>query len=178
MWPWGDSGADAMAHPPEKKAQVRTGFVTDKLDLEQAAIRAGVPYDTARKWKSLAAAAGDDWDRARAAHSLTSSGAGTLAQLVLHDFLIMYQETVEATKADVALSAKDKAETLSRLADAFQKTMSAVAKAAPDLGRFAVATEILADLADFVAQKYPQYRAGLVEVLEPFGAFIAKKYDS
>lgn len=165
-----------MAHPPENKRAVRDAYVVDKLDLEAAAARAGVPYDTARKWKATAAAANDDWDKARAAHSLTGAGAGTIAQLVLHDFLIMYQATVDDVKEAQDMAAKDKAETLSRLADAFQKTISAVAKAAPDLGRYAVATELLNDLAAFVASDFPQHRAALVDVLEPFGAFVARKY--
>lgn len=165
-----------MAHPPEAKRAVRDAYVIDKLELAQAAAKAEVPFDTARKWKASAAAAGDDWDKSRAAHSLTSSGAGTIAQLVLHDFLIMYQATVEGVKETNTMPVKDKAETLSRLADAFQKTMSAVAKAAPDLGRFAVATELMGDLAEFVARDFPQHRPALVEVLEPFGAFVARKY--
>jgi hypothetical protein len=165
-----------MAHPPEARRAVRDAYVLDKLELAQAAARSGVPFDTARKWKGTAAGAGDDWDKARAAHSLTSSGAGTIAQLVLHDFLIMYQATVEGVREADDMAAKDKAETLSRLADAFQKTMSAVAKAAPDLGRYAVATELLADQAEFVATRFPQHRAAFVELLEPFGAHIAQKY--
>jgi len=165
-----------MAHPPEKRLAVRAAYVVDKLDLEQAAARHEVPYDTARKWKSADAARGDDWDKARAAHSLTSSGAGTIAQLVLHDFLQMYQATVDAVRDDGTLPAMQRAETLSRLADAFQKTMSAVAKAAPDLGRFAVATDLLQDLAAYVAQEFPEHRPALLEILEPFGAFVAKKY--
>lgn len=165
-----------MAHPPEARRAVRDAYVLDKLELAQAAARGGVPFDTARKWKAAAAGAGDDWDKARAAHSLTSSGAGTIAQLVLHDFLIMYQATVEGVKEAENMPAKDKAETLSRLADAFQKTMSAVAKAAPDLGRYAVATELLGDLAEFVAARFPQHRAAFVELLEPFGVHVAQKY--
>lgn len=165
-----------MAHAPEVRAAVRSAYVVDKLSLEQAAAKAGVPFDTARKWRAVEAAKGDDWDKARAAHSLTSSGAGTVAQLVLHDFLQMYQATVEAIRDDAALPAMQRAETLSRLADAYQKTMSATAKAAPDLGRFAVATELLNDLADYVAKEFPEYRAAFIEILEPFGAFVAKKY--
>jgi hypothetical protein len=165
-----------MARPPEEKRAVRDAYVVDKLELAQAAARAGVPFDTARKWKATAAGAGDDWDKARAAHSLTSSGAGTIAQLVLHDFLIMYQATVDGVKEAEGMAAKDKAETLSRLADAFQKTMSAVAKAAPELGRYAVATELMADLAEFVAKRFPQHRAAFIELLEPFGAYVSQKY--
>lgn len=165
-----------MAHPQESKRIVRDAYVIDKLDLEAAAAKASIPYDTARKWKAAAASSGDDWDKARAAHSLTGAGASTLAQLVLHDFLIMYQATVEGVKDADDMAPKDKAETLSRLADAFQKTISAVAKAAPDLGRYAVATELLNDLAAFVASDFPQHRAALVEILEPFGASVARKY--
>lgn len=165
-----------MAWPPEIRKAVRNSYVVDKLDLEKAAAVHEVPYDTARKWKATDAAAGDDWDKARAAHSLTSSGAGTIAQLVLHDFLMMYQATVEEVRNAEGISAMDKAKVLSQLADSFQKTMSAVARAAPELGRFAVATELLSDLAEFVAREFPDHRAALLEVLEPFGAFVAKKY--
>ena len=165
-----------MAHSPETRRAVRQAYVVDKLDLAQAGLKHDVPFDTARKWRTTAAAAGDDWDKARAAHSLTASGAGTIAQLVLHDFLIMYQATVEEVKAAEGIGAMDKATVLAKLADSFQKMMSSVAKAAPDLGRFAVATELLSDLAEFVAREFPDHRAGLLEILEPFGAFVAKKY--
>lgn len=165
-----------MAHPPEAKRAVRDAYVVDKLELQQAAAKVGVPFDTARKWKATAAAGGDDWDKCRAAHSLTSSGAGTIAQLVLHDFLIMYQATVEGVKEADNMPAKDKAETLSRLADAFQKTISAVAKAAPDLGRWAVASEVLSELAPFVAERFPQHREAFLDILEPFGAYLAQKF--
>lgn len=165
-----------MAHPPAAKNAVRDAYVADKLELTQAAARAEVPYDTARKWKSAAAAAGDDWDKARAAHSLTSSGAGTIAQLVLHDFLIMYQATVEEIKLAGDIGPMDKATVLAKLADSFQKTMAAVAKAAPELGRFAVATELLQDLAIYVGQHMPQHQEAVADILEPFGAWVAQKY--
>jgi hypothetical protein len=54
--------------------------------------------------------------------------------------------------------------------------MSAVAKAAPELGRYAVATELMADLAEFVAKRFPQHRAAFIELLEPFGAYVSQKY--
>lgn len=165
-----------MAHKPETRSAVRQSYVVDKLALEAAAAKHEVPFDTARKWKSTDAARGDDWDKARSAHSLTSSGAGTIAQLVLHDFLQMYAATVDAVKEDLTLTPMQRAETLSRLADAFQKTMSAVAKAAPDLGRYAVATELLSDMAGYVAERFPEHRHAFAEILQPFAAFVAQKY--
>ena len=165
-----------MAWDPEIRRQVRHHYVTDKLDLEKAASLESVPVPTARKWKMADSLVGDDWDKARAAHSLTTSGASTIAQLVLHDFLIMYQETVTEVRDSGDVSPLDKAKVLSQLADSFQKTMSAVAKASPDLGRYAVATELMQDMADFVAETYPQYREIMVEILHPFGLHVTKKY--
>ena len=165
-----------MAHAPETIAAVRDRCVAGKLALEQAAAQKGVPLTTARKWKSQADRAGDDWDRARAAHSLTSSGAGIIAQLVLHDFLMLHEATVEGLRADQTIPPLARAEAMAKLADAFTKTMSAVAKAAPDLGRFAVATELLQDLALFVRDRYPAHASALAEILEPFALETARKY--
>lgn len=166
-----------MAHPPELRDAVRRSYIGDRLPLEAAAEKHGIPAATARKWKSVAAAIGDDWDKARAATALTAAGTNTVAQLVLHDFLILHQATVDALRTEEGMSALEKAEAMSRLADAFTKTMSAVAKAAPDLGRFAVATELMQDLASFVAASFPQHIGILAEILEPFAASHARKYE-
>lgn len=165
-----------MAHAPEIRDAVRAGYVYDRLPLEQAAAREGIPHSTARKWKAQAAARGDDWDKARAAAGLSARGAGKVAELVLNDFLTMHQATVDAIVAADDIPPMERAETLARLADAFTKTMSAVAKAAPDLGRYAVASEILQDLATFVRGQFPQHAEALAEVLEPFAAHVAEKY--
>ena len=165
-----------MAHKPEVKAAVRDSYVRDKLPLEQASQQHGIPFATARKWKAAAEAGGDDWDKSRAAHSLTHAGIGTIVQMVLADYLALHQATVENLKAETDVPALARAEALSRLADAFAKTMSASAKAAPELGRFAVATELLQDLAMFVRDRFPAHAAALAEILEPFALATARKY--
>jgi len=165
-----------MAYPPEKRQEVRSAYVHQRLTLEAAADKAEVAYATARRWKALAEAEGDDWDKARAANSLSHGGANTIAQLVLSDFLVLHQATVESLNADAAIPPLKRAEALSRLADAFQKTMAAVSKAAPELGRYAVANELLQDLVTFVREEHPDAVSFLVEVLEPFAVRVAKKY--
>lgn len=167
-----------MAHAPEKKAAIRSRYVFDRLSIEVAAEREGVPVSTARKWKMAAEASGDDWEKARAAASLSTTGTQTIAQLVLVDYLALHQSTVEGIKTDGAIPAIQRAEALSRLADAFQKTMSAVAKAAPELGQYAVASEILQMQAVFVRENYPQHIDAFLEILEPFGLDVARKYGS
>lgn len=165
-----------MAHPPEKRQEVRSAYVHQRLTLEAAAEKAGVPYGTARRWKTGAEAEGDDWDKARAANSLSHGGANTIAQLVLSDFLVLHQATVDGLTNAEGVAPLDKAMALSRLADAFQKTMAAVSKASPELGRYAVANELLQDLVTFVREEHPDATAFLVEVLEPFAVRVAKKY--
>lgn len=167
-----------MAHAPEKRGAVRASYIFERLTLEQAAEKHDVPISTARKWRAQADAQGDDWDKARAAAGLSVGGVGTVAQLVLADFMTMYQATVEGVRDTVDMPAMARAETLSRLADAFQKTISAVAKAAPDLGRYAIATELMQDLALFVSHEFPEHRAALADVLEPFALEVAKKYGT
>jgi len=165
-----------LAHPAETVDALRRAYVIDRLPIEAAAEKVGVPPSTARKIKARAEGKGDDWDKARSVAALTAAGAGSIAQLVLADFLALHQSTVEALRTDAAIPPLARAEAMSRLADAFTKTMGAVAKAAPELGRFAVASELLEELARFVRGDFPQHGGAFVEVLEPFGAMLAAKW--
>jgi hypothetical protein len=165
-----------MAHAQEIKTAVRGSYIYERLSLEQAAAKHDVPVATIRRWKGMAAAVGDDWDKARGAAALSTSGAGMIAQIVLADYLTVHQVTMEQLKESTDIPALDKAEAISRLSDAFHKTMAAVAKAAPDLGRYALATELLQLLAVFVREKFPQHAEALAEVLEPFAGHVAERY--
>ncbi|WP_299440191.1 DUF1804 family protein [uncultured Rhodospira sp.] len=165
-----------MAHDPETRQAARSAYVFQRMSLEGAADHLDIGVATVRRWRTQAAASGDDWDRARAAASLSSEGAGTIAQLVLSDFLTLYQATVADLRDNPEIPAMDRAEALSRLSDAFTKTMNAVAKASPDLARYAVATELLRDLAGFTREHYPEHVEAMLELLEPFATHVAKKY--
>lgn len=165
-----------MAHPPAKRQDARAAYVFGRMPAEGVAEKIGVPLATVRRWKADAIKVGDDWDKARAAAAMSHAGAGAIAQAVLADYLTLHHGAVAALNEAEGLSPLDRAEAMARIADAFTKTMAAVAKAAPDLGRLAVATELLADLARFAGEKYPQHAAALLELLEPFAAHISEKY--
>jgi phage gpG-like protein len=51
-----------------------------------------------------------------------------IAQIVLADFLVLHQATMEQLKDAGDVAPLEKAEAISRLSDAFHKTMAAVAK--------------------------------------------------
>lgn len=165
-----------MAHGPEIRARVRAAYVYERMSLEAAAEKVAVPYPTARRWKSDAEQDGDDWDRARSAARLSGDSLQLLGQMILEDYLVLHQATVEGVKSDPAASPLQKAEVLSRLADSFTKTMSAVSKASPELSKLAIATDVLKRLTNFTTDKYPEHAAALLDVLEPFAADLARSY--
>lgn len=164
-----------MAHPPEKRQQLRGLYVHKGLGLDQAARSLDVSGRTATRWKQDAAEQGDDWDKARAANLLAGEGAEAVSRAVLESFLNLFQTTVEGIKTG-DLTPLEKAEAMSRLADAYTKTTRAIQRSAPELNRLAVASEVLQHFARFVKTKHPQLASALLEVLEPFGEHLVGIY--
>lgn len=165
-----------MAHPPETQAKLRAAYVYDRLGIEAAAEKVGVSVATARRWKREAETGGDDWERARSAARLAGDGTQTIAQLILDDYLAMHQATIESVREANDVPPIKKAEIMSRMADAFTKTMAAVSKASPQLNRLGIATDVLQRLSRFTAEVHPQHAEALLEVLEPFAAELSRDY--
>ena len=147
----------------------------DRLPLEAAAERVGVSYSAAQAWKRKAKAEGQCWDKARAASRMSSGGLGDLTSQLLEDFAILFQTTVEQIR-DAEVDPIKKAEAISRLSDAYTKTMRAATKGAPEIGQLAMALEIIDMLARFVRAEFPEHAEALITVLEPFGQKVAQKY--
>lgn len=164
-----------MAHAPETRQSVRRAYVYDRLPLEAAAEREAVSYATARNWKRKAKEEGDDWDRARAASRMASGGLGDLTTRVLEEFALLFQVTMEEIGSG-EFDGIQKAEAMSRLADAYTKTVKAAGGGDSSIGKLAVAMEILERLVAFVQRHYPQHAGALLEVLEPFGEELNQAY--
>lgn len=162
-----------MAHPREKHTLLRNAYVHQRLPMETAAKRAGVAVGTARRWKSAAAGKGDDWDNARAAVALGDQHFATLGKQLLEDYLVQHQATIDLLRKDTAMTARERAETLASMSDAFNKTMHSFRRLNPELDREAIQLDVLQRLAAFARQSYPQHLPMLVELLEPFGAALA-----
>jgi|SRR5665213_2873320 len=163
-------------HAPEKRSLVRAAYVYQRQQLPAAAEQADVSLATARRWKADAETEGDDWDKARSVASLADTGRATIVQGVIEDYLKLHQSTIAQIMEARDFSPLAKAEALSRLADAFTKIMSASAKASPEMGRLAIATDVVKRLTDFVGARFPKHAAALLEVMEPFATELAKSY--
>lgn len=164
-----------MAHERAKRATVRRLYVVDRQPLTAAAATADVAYSTARVWKAEAASKGDDWDRARLAEQVSDGGAQELTRVVLAEFVPLFKSTISELKS-ATLSAIEKAEAISRLSDAYTKTIKASGAVDPSIARLGWAMDVLKLLAQFVAGTFPQHNNALLEILEPFGERLAQEY--
>jgi Protein of unknown function (DUF1804) len=163
-----------LSHSVEMRQQLRKAYIYEGFGLDACAQKVNISYSTASKWKKQALAEGDDWDKARSARMLSSDGAEAITQAVLEEFVTLFQSTISSIKDDEKASGLAKAEAISRLADAYHKTMSAARKGSPEVGKLATGMDVLNLLADFIGEKYPQYSQAFLEVLEPFGQHLTK----
>lgn len=164
-----------MAHKHELRAQLRRRYVVDRQSLAQAADAVEISYSTARTWKDAALQRGDDWEHARAAEEIGEGGVRALTRVVLDEFVPLFRSTISDIK-NGEMKGVDKAEAISRLADAYTKTVKASGAVDPALAKLAWAMDVIKLLAQFVAAEMPQHQAAILEVLEPFGERVAETY--
>ena len=165
-----------MAHGREKHAEVRACYVHERQPLAVAAERAGIGYETARAWKRKSKSAGDDWDLARSATRLAHGGLDTITMQVLEDFALLFQSTMESLKNKKNADPIEVAEAMSRLADAYTKTLKAAGNASPKLARLSVAMEVIEELSGYIKRVHPGQLPAFVQILDPFAKVLSEKF--
>lgn len=163
-----------MAHPGEKRTQLRGLYVHQRLPMETACKKAGVPRSTADRWKKEALAKGDDWDAVRAAVALGDENFSSLSKKLLEDYLVQHQATMDLLRDATDMGPRERAETLASMSDSFNKTMASFKRLAPDLDRQAVQLDVIQRFVNFARARFPQHLQAMAEMLEPFGEELAK----
>jgi hypothetical protein len=163
-----------MAKSADVRALVRKHYVFDRISLEQAASLVNVAYTTAKRWKSQAAAEGDDWDKVRSASALGGGDVEQLSQQILTEMLIQFNAVLDLIKADKEMPAAKRVDLLSSLMDNIHKSMAAMRKFLPEANSLSIGMTVIRGLAEFVQERYPHHGAMLVEILEPFGDVLPK----
>lgn len=156
-----------MAYPLEKRHEVRRYYVYDRFPMESAAEKAGIPYNTARIWKQKAKEEGDDWERARSAAMMAGGNLGDLTNQVVEQFSTLFKSVIDDINTGDYDGLK-KAEAISRLSDAYTKTMKAAAGGNPQIARLSVALEVLKAMADFIREHYEADLPRFTVILEAF----------
>ena len=155
-----------MAHPPEIRQKLRTAYIGG-LSLEIASAQAGVPYPTARRWFADAKAAGDDWDKFRAA-SLIVAGGGieqamariVAAGLMRCELLLEVLGTMEDPEAQV--------KAVATLGDTISKLKSASKGMMPEADSLAIETAAIKGLADLFCTLHPTHAEAMLATLEAY----------
>ncbi|MFE8644137.1 DUF1804 family protein [Sphingomonas sp. NCPPB 2930] len=163
-----------MAHATEKRTQLRGLYVYQRMAMEAACLKVGVPRSTANRWKAEALDKGDDWDSTRSAVALGDDNFATLGKKLLEDYLVQHQATMDMLRQETDLSARERAETLASMSDSFNKTMASFKRLNPDLNRQAVQLDVLQRFVSFAQARFPKHVGALAEMLEPFGEELAK----
>lgn len=162
-----------MAYDDDTRRKVRAAFVFDQLDLTLASSKHGVPYDTARRWKREALAAGDDWERARSAQMIAGGGLEEVSRQTLAVVVQQVQAVVEAIQQADDMTPQTKVELLASLADAYNKLMASSRRLMPETDALAIRMDTLKRLGEFVRVKFPRHAAAFAELLEPFAVELA-----
>lgn len=167
-----------MAHPKSTRDKLRRLYVAERLSLDSAAKMCDVAFGTARRWRDDAKAAGDDWDKLRAAYLLAGGELEDIARVTLAEFLLHYQNTMNMLKNPDTekLPPSMRTQLLASLADAFAKTVAASKRVLPETSRLAVALEVLEMQLAFVQQQFPQHLESFVAVSEPFAVEIERYF--
>ena len=164
-----------MAYTAIQKKKARECYIFKRQSPPTIGLALGIPATTIRRWKREALKHSDDWDLAKSAHMISGQGLDAVVSATIEDFVMLTQATIEDIKAagdDHDIKVKQ----LVALADAMTKAVSAAGRLSPKISELGVAQDVLQRLSQFIAGDYPQHADAFLEILEPFGAEIAKVY--
>lgn len=168
-----------MAYSQAIKDKVRQAYIHQRLPLAEAAKAHRVPYNTARTWKRECKRNGDDWDRARTAARLVKGGISEVTSAFLEEFVLLFQNTVsglnEKGKQGTETDHIEVAEALSRLADAYTKTVRSVTASSPQLNKLTIALEVVEMLNNHIREHHPDRLKEWIDMLEPFSRKLSEE---
>lgn len=164
-----------MAHPPEKRLELRTAYIGG-LPLEAAADKAGVPYATARNWFIAARKEGDDWDKFRAASLIVAGGGIEQAMGRIIAAGLMRCEALLERLEDPKIPPGEAVKAMATLGDTVAKLKAAGKSMMPEADKLGVAMDVLKRLAAYLQENHPQHAAAYAELLPVFGEELARAY--
>lgn len=164
-----------MAYDQSTRKRVRAKYVQG-LPLTAAAEACGVPYNTVRTWKRMAAAEGDDWDIAKNARHMTKDGVAEMANQVLGELAEQFLATLKVLKEDKALKAEARARILTQLMDGYNKAIAASTRALPNANRLATAMDVIRFLTAHIAERHPKLREQFLALVEGAGDDLVREF--
>lgn len=165
-----------MAFDEKTKACVRRYYVFDLLTLEQAAEKAGVAYNTARRWKKEGKRVGDDWDKVRDAHTVSGGRVEDVARGMLTTFVLYFDNLMNELKASEDLPLVEKVKLIQSLGDNYTKMVAASKRLVPEVSELATAMRTVELLGSYLQQNKPELLGDYLDLLEGFGVELNKAF--
>ena len=153
-----------MAHPPEKRTQLRAAYIGG-LPLESPADSVAVPYPTARNWYAAAKKQGDDWDKFRAASLMVSGGGieqamGRIIAAGLMRCEALLEKIAESEDPASAMQA------MATLGDTVAKLKAAGKGMMPEADQLAIENSAIKGLADLFIRQNPTLAEKMLATVE------------
>ena len=167
-----------MAYSDDKRYAVRNSYVFERLPLSAASEKHDIPYNTVRGWKKKSRINGDDWDKARSASRLAQKGLGDFTDVVLEEFALLFKTTINDLKEKDSADPIKRSEAISRLADAYTKTVKAAGLVNPRISQLGTALETLKLFSKFISDQFPEQIETFVTILEQFAPVISQEFSA
>ena len=168
-----------MAHDPALRREARRRYVIERESLPTIERTIGVKQSTLSRWKRDGAASGDDWALARKAQLLAGEGLEATVAEVTEQFALLAAKMMDRIKEiakDDEVDPRQLVAMMTQLSDATTKMVRSAGRLAPRMSELGIAQDVLRRLITFVEREYPEHGAAVVEIVEPFGADLAKAY--
>ncbi len=168
--------AEKQAAEENGRRQARHLYVSEKRSEQKIAETMAVTRARVRKWRALDQASGIDWGRTRQAAVLSTTQGATIARELLGDYMAVHEAALRELRTDEAISSVEKAKVIASLSASFNRTVKAAGRAAPEIAKFAIATEVLTMLGDYLVKHHTDHARLFVHVLDDFSLLIAEHY--
>ena len=170
-----------MAHSQKLRTALRKTYISDRVPLTTCAAKHKVSVATAQNWKNKAKQSGDDWDKERDAFDVSSMGLEDAAALMLRQHIRHHNavmEMLDLPRGDEGAIADpmDRVKALSTAADSYAKMLSSHRKHSPSISELSTALDVVRFLTDYLEKENPDLLIEFVDVLEPFGMELSKRY--
>lgn len=165
-----------MAHDEKTKADVRRYYVFDCLTLELTAEKAGVSYNTARRWKREAEARGDNWDKVRDANTMASGKVEDVARGMLTAFVLYFENTMDEIKRAEELPVSEKAKLIQGLGDSYSKMVASSKRLLPEVSELATAWKVIEMVTNLIKTKQPDLLPAFLSVLDDLEGIVKQEF--
>ena len=165
-----------MAHDEKTKADVRRYYVFDCLTLEQAAEKAKVSYNTARRWKREAEARGDNWDKVRDASTMASGKVEDVARGMLTTFVLYFESTMDELRKTEDLPVSEKAKLIQGLGDSYSKMVASSKRLLPEVSELATAWKVIEMVTNLIKTKHSDLLPTFLSVLDDLESIVKQEF--